>query len=70
MKTIFILLFICLSFGVALAASIDFVRPVPNPALSAGQNMKETIQKESIEEIQTKMQNWATFTGYSARSGR
>ena len=56
--------------SVAYAASINFVKPVPDPSFSAGQNMKETIQKEAIEEIRTKMTNWATFSGYSARSGR
>lgn len=52
------------------AASINFSAPLPDASHGAGINEQLTIQKTAMAELRTKMQNWATFTGYSARSGR
>ena len=61
---------LCLAIS-AFAASLDFRATLPSATqatLGAGRQLE--IQKAAITEIRVKMQNWATFSGYSAGTTR
>lgn len=66
-----ILLIILSLVGLASAAALTFTKPVPNATHGTlGVNQQLEMSKAAIEEIKTKMENWAAFTGYSTGTGR
>lgn len=72
MKTPSLLIVMLLGIvGIAAATSLNFSAPLPSATNSTiGMNQQLEIQKAAMQEIRTKMENWAAFTGYSSGSGR
>lgn len=70
----YLIIAICLMLVVvtlAFADSLSFVKPIPAATQSTwGSNQQLELQGAAITEIRTKMQNWATFSGYSAGTTR
>jgi hypothetical protein len=57
--------------GLASAAAITFTKPLPSATHGTlGVNEQLEIQKAAMEEMRTKMENWAVYTGYSSGTGR
>jgi hypothetical protein len=74
MKVINILLGMVAILMVALgvhAAAINFSKPLPSAEQGTlGVNQQLEIQKAAMEEMRTKMVNWAAYTGYSSATSR
>lgn len=67
----FVLVTLLMLVGLASAAAITFVKPLPSATQGTlGVNQQLEIQKAAMEEIRLKMENWAAFTGYSSGTGR
>ena len=55
----------------AIAANMHFSSTLPGATYGTrGTNEKLELQKAAIEELRTKMNNWATYTGYSTGTNR
>ena len=62
----------CLIFTLsAFAGSLKFTATLPSATQSTlGANQRLDIEGAAFTEIRTKLQNWATYTGYSAGTAR
>lgn len=70
-KFCFTLIALVMLSGIAFAAAFTFSATNPGAETATlGENQKLEQQKAAIAEVRTKMEAWATFSGYSARSGR
>lgn len=55
----------------ALAANLHFTKSMPSATQGTlGTNQKLEMQKAVIDEMKTKMENWAVYTGYSTGTNR
>lgn len=72
MRTLVILMFSFIFMaGVVYAAAINYSATLPAATQSTlGANQQLEIQGAATTELRTKLNNMATFQGYSARSGR
>jgi hypothetical protein len=68
---IFIIIVTLALAGVAYSAAINFSAPLVDATKTTlGENLKVEMTKTAIEEMRAKMNAWAVFSEYSARSGR
>lgn len=57
--------------GSVFGAAIKFDKPLPGATHGTlGVNQQLEIQKAAMQEMRTKMENWAAFTGYSSGTNR